>query len=216
MLRMFAKPLPLVLLLGFGTFIPVVMALVRVVQIPLGALPEDSLRLAVAPLSHFLHAVGGATFGILGPLQFVGVLRRRFGRLHRILGRVFVVAGMGLGLSGLSLLWHVPSIATPLLDDFRGFAGIALVVALSLGLSAAIRRDIASHRAWIIRAYAIGMGSGTVALVMLPIYLITGAPVTGVWSDVVFVGWWSLNIALAELAIRQGHRSRSRPAVVGA
>jgi len=35
-------------------------------------------------------------------------------------------------------------------------------------------------------------------LVMFPIYLVTGAPVTGHASDIVFVGWWLANIALGE------------------
>jgi hypothetical protein len=43
----------------------------------------------------------------------------------------------------------------------------------------------------------------TVALVMFPIYLITGAPVTGLMSDLVFVGWWLVAIAMGEWAITQ-------------
>jgi len=198
MLRLFARPIPLVLLLGFCTFIPIMMSAVRVVQIPVGTLPDDSLRLAVAPLSFFAHALAGVLFGILGPLQFARVLRRRFGPWHRITGRVFGAAGVFLGLSGLSLLAQVQNTSTLLLDGFRALAGGALVVAIVLGVAAARARDLPRHRAWMIRAYGIGMGSGTVALVMFPIYIVTGAPITGLLSEVVFVGWWALNIALAE------------------
>jgi Predicted membrane protein (DUF2306) len=59
------------------------------------------------------------------------------------------------------------------------------------------------HRAWMIRTYAIGMGQGTVALVMFPIYLITGEPPTGLGSDIVVVGMWLLNIALGEWVVRR-------------
>lgn len=45
---------------------------------------------------------------------------------------------------------------------------------------------------------AIGMGTGTVALVMFPNYLITGESVVGLASDILVVGMWLLNIALAE------------------
>ena len=58
-----------------------------------------------------------------------------------------------------------------------------------------------------IRAYAIGMGSGTVAFVMLPIYLVTGEPVTGLWSDLVFVGSWGANLLVAEWVIARGRQS---------
>lgn len=212
MLRLFAKPLPLVLLLAFGTFIPVMMAGVRVVQIPLEAVPEDSLRLMVAPISLFLHAVAGVTFGIAGPFQFSRVLQRKFGRLHRIMGMAFVVAGMFLGLSGLSLLIQVTSISTPLLDSFRGIMGFALCLSLALGLAAIQVRDVARHRAWMIRAYAIGMGTGTIALVFFPIYLITGTAPTGWVLDSIFVGWWSFNIALGEWVVRQGQGLSQRRA----
>ena len=204
MLRLFANPVRLLILLFFCTFIPILMAGTRAIQIPSNGLPEDSLRLGAVPVSFFFHAVGGLLFGLLGPIQFARVLWRRHGRLHRILGRVFVLAGLCLGLSSLSMLMQVESPSTALIDIYRGVAGAALLVTLAFGLWAALRGQIAEHRAWMIRAYAIGMGSGTVALVMFPIYLYTGKPIEGLFSDVVFTGWWTLNILLAEWVI---HRS---------
>lgn len=94
--------------LYFGTFLTILLALVQVVQIPLSALPEDSQRLTAAPVWHFLHVLGGATFGILGPIQFGRALVPKYGRLHRLLGRVFVTAGAMIALSSLSLLWRFP------------------------------------------------------------------------------------------------------------
>ncbi|MDM7944538.1 MAG: DUF2306 domain-containing protein [Hydrogenophaga sp.] len=203
MIRAFARPAPLVLLLAFLTGIPVVMAAFRLVQIPLGALPEDSLRLAGVPLSLFLHSLGGVLFGVLGPLQFVLTIRRRWGMLHRLTGRVFVLAGVAMALAGLGLLFQVQSLSTGLLDAARGVFSLALMLALGMGVAAARARDMARHRAWMVRAYAIGMGPGTVALVMFPIYLITGAPVVGLVADIVFVGQWLTTMALAEWVIRR-------------
>ncbi|MFN3825427.1 MAG: DUF2306 domain-containing protein [Pseudorhodobacter sp.] len=202
MIRLFSRPMPLVLLLAFATFIPVMMAGIRVVQIPAGLLPGDSLRLHMAPVSHWLHALAGALFGVLGPMQFARALRARFGALHRLSGRVFVVAGLVMALSGLGLLLRVESIATPLLYVARAVFSAGLVVALALGVRAARLCDRGLHRAWMIRAYAIGMGGATVALVMFPIYLTTGAPVTGLTSDLVFVGWWLVTIAIGEWVIK--------------
>lgn len=203
MIRPFTRPVPLVLLLAFCTFIPVMVSAVRVVQIPLGILPADSLRLAVAPVAHFLHSLAGVLFGVLGPLQFVLALRLRFGTLHRVAGRVFVLSGAGLGLSGLALLWQVESLSTGLLDAARGVFGAALVAALVLGVAAARAHKLFRHRAWMVRAYAIGMGSGAIALVVLPIHLITGAPIKGLTSDTVFVATWLATIALGEWVIRR-------------
>lgn len=210
MLRLFSRPLPLGLLLGFATFIPVMMAGVRVVQVPAGLVPEDSLRLSVAPVSLWLHALAGLVFGLLGPLQFLRALRARFGALHRASGRAFVAAGLGMALSGLGLLVSVDSIATGLLDIARALFSVALIGALYFGVHHARTGSRAAHRDWMIRAYALGMGGATVGLVMLPIHLITGAPVTGLVSDLVFVGWWLVTIGLGEWVIAALHRTRQK------
>ena len=214
MIRTFTRPIPLVLALACCTFIPVLMAAVSVVQIPLGALPDDSLRLAAAPVAFFFHSLAGVLFGVLGPLQFVRALRRRFGTLHRLSGRFFVLAGAGLALSGLVMLLKVESIATGLLDAARGVFGLALIAALVRGVAAARAHDMPRHRAWMIRAYAIGMGTGTVALVMFPIYLVTGKPPMGLASDLGVVGLWLLNIALGEWVVRRLAFSTPRQPVI--
>ncbi len=201
--RRASRPIPLALLLALCSFIPIMTAAIRVVQIPLGALPADSLRLAVSPPAYFLHAFTGLLFGALGPLQFVRALRRRYGTVHRWVGRAFVLAGAGLAWSGLALLLQVESIATGLLDAARGVFAVALVSALVLGIASARARDMPRHRAWMIRAYAIGMGTGPVGLVLFPLYLVTGEPPTGVLTDLVVVGTWLSSIAVGEWVVRK-------------
>lgn len=193
-LRAFARPIPLALALALTTAIPVVAGAVLALQIPLGAVPDSSQRLLVAPVAIFLHALAGALFGLLGPLQFTRALRGRLGALHRAAGYAFVTAGVLLGASGLSLLARVS--ASPLLDTARALAGAALIAALILGLTT--RR----HRAWMIRAYALGMGSGVVGLVYLPIYVITGAPPKGLAADLIMVATWALALLVAETVVR--------------
>lgn len=218
MLRLFARPLPLLALLALCTAIPVMVAALRMIQIPAGTLPQDALRFAAAPGWHFIHSLGGVAFGLLGPLQFLRALRRRFGRLHRLAGRAFVLAGAALAFGGIGLWLAVDSIATPLLDGARLIASAALLWALWRGIDNARRGWRTGHRDWMIRAYAIGMGSGTVGLVMGPLYLIAGEPLTGWLADAVFVGWWLFNVALAEWVIRRlpalhpaPHPSPARP-----
>ena len=41
--------------------------------------------------------------------------------------------------------------------------GSTMAAAIVLGFTAIRRRDIAAHRAWMIRAYALGLGAGTQA-----------------------------------------------------
>ncbi|MFM7443533.1 MAG: DUF2306 domain-containing protein [Tabrizicola sp.] len=210
MVRLFQRPIPLVLGLAFCSAIPVLVALIRVGEVAFGSYPVESARLAVAPVSWAAHALAGAVFGITGPVQLALALHHRFGRLHRLSGRIFLASGALLGLSGLALVAWVPLQSTDLLAIARGVFGLALVAALILGLTAIRSRDLPRHRAWAIRAYAVGMGSATVWIPLLPIGLITGSELTGLPMDLVFVGWWVLTIAAAEVIVRQPTRVAPR------
>lgn len=187
----------------------IALALVQVTQIPTNSLPPDSARLSATPLSHFTHALGGALFGLLGPLQFGRVLANRFGALHRILGRIFVLSGLAISVSSVGLLTTFWSDASPLVSGARLVFGLALGVSLILGVRAARRRDIKTHSAWMIRAYAFGMGATIIAPLFIPIYLATGTPPTGLFADLLFVGSWTAAICLAEWIIQRGTTKRS-------
>ena len=203
MSRWFSKPVVVPAALYFGTLLTILLALVQAVQIPLGALPEDSQRLSATPVWHFMHVLGGATFGLLGPIQFGRVLARRYGPLHRVMGRLFVTAGVMISLSSLSLLWHFPDAYSMAINVGRLLFGVALVVALSLAVLAIRKRDFPRHRNWMIRAYAIGMGATAVTMVFFPIYVVTGAPPLGLAADIVFLGSWMACIIFAEALVRR-------------
>ena len=209
--RIFARPLWLAVFLLIATFIPIIAAVLTMYQIAAGQLPESSIKFAAVPGSLFFHALGGVLFGLLGPLQFAGVLKRRFGRLHKITGRVFVASGLLLGLSSLRLLAEFPDAATLVLLSARLAAGLGLTAALIWAIVAIRQNNVARHRAWMIRAYAVGMGSATISFIMLPIFLITGEPVKGYAADLLFVASWVINISIAEWVIRRG---QARPTVL--
>ncbi len=203
MTRRLTSPVVVPVALYLGTLLTVLLALVQVVQIPLDALPEDSQRLGAAPVWHFMHVLGGATFGILGPIQFGRALMPRYGLLHRIVGRVFVAAGVMISLSSLGLLWRFPDTYSVAMNSGRLLFGIGLGVALAIAMHSIYKRDFTRHRNWMIRAYAIGIGATAVTMVFFPIYLITGAPPKGLASDIVFLGAWTACIVFAEGLVRR-------------
>ena len=123
MSRLLARPAVLCVTLLLLSAIPILMSAVSLWQLSAGSLPDDSARYAAVPVRFALHALGGLTFCVLGPLQFAGVLKQPTGRLHRVTGRIFALAGIALGLSGLALLARFPQSATWLLDGMRGIAG---------------------------------------------------------------------------------------------
>ena len=203
MSRRLSSPVVVPLALFLATLLPILLAVVQVVQIPLDALPEDSQRLGATPSLHFMHVLGGATFAILGPIQFGRALLPKFGRLHRVLGRVFVATGAMISFSSLGLLWHFPDTYSVAISGGRLVFGIGLGVALSIAMQAISARDIVRHRNWMIRAYAIGIGATAVTMVFFPIYLLTGEPPQGLVADTAFLGAWMACVLFAEGLVRR-------------
>ncbi len=119
-----------------------------------------------------------------------------------------LLSGAVIGFPGFSIPAQVTSQTTPPVDIARGLFGLALLIALTMAMVAIRNRDFIRHRAWVIRAYAVGMGLGTVALVFIPLYIVTDQPQIGLTSDILFVVTWVLNIVVAEVVIRRSSRSR--------
>jgi hypothetical protein len=108
-----------------------------------------------------------------------------------------------------------PHLQGGLLYGFRLLFGSGMVLALALGLRAILRRDIARHRAWMIRGYALGQGAGTQALILLPWSLSFGTPSTLTYELLMGAGW-AINLAVAEWIIRRGSATGRRRRGAGA
>jgi hypothetical protein len=92
----------------------------------------------------------------------------------------------------------------------RLVVGSATTASLMLGFTAIRRRDIAAHRAWMIRAYALTVAAGTQAVTQG-----VGEGVFGVndWSTGLSVSsGWVINAAIAEWLIRRPQLSGPRRA----
>jgi hypothetical protein len=89
-----------------------------------------------------------------------------------------------------------------LLYGVRMVVGLSMALAIVVSVRAVLRRRIAQHRAWMVRAYALGQGAGTQVLIMLPVTLIAGEP-TFIFRDVLMASAWVLNMVLAEWIIRR-------------
>ena len=95
-----------------------------------------------------------------------------------------------------------------------GRAGFAfasgMVACLVLGVTAIRRRDVTTHRAWMIRAYALGLGAGTQAFTEGFGGALFGTSVLAL--DLSRGIAWIINLAVAEWAIRRPRRRvRRRP-----
>lgn len=194
--------------------IPIVVAVLRAFELLSG--PEvtpDNARFVASPLPILAHVIGGPLYLVLGALQFVPALRRRGRPWHRVSGRVTLVSGLAVAGAGLwmTLFEELPAYDGPLLNVIRVIVSTVMLSALLLAFAAIRRRDIPTHRAWMIRAYALGIGAGTQAFVFIPWELVVGEP--DVTTRALLMGFaWALNAGVAEWVIRRT-RTRRRASV---
>ncbi|HVR41393.1 MAG TPA: DUF2306 domain-containing protein [Thermoanaerobaculia bacterium] len=153
------------------------------------------------------HALFGSTALICGALQFSrAVLRRR--RIHRIIGLIYVIACLIVGTAGTYMaIYSYAGLPTHL--GF-GALGILLLITTVTAFFAIKRRDIATHREWMIRSYALIFAAVTLR-VELPILIALFRDFAPAY---VIVAWscWVPNLLFAEMRIR-ATRSMEAPFV---
>ncbi len=208
--RQWPVPAGLILL----SLVPVVAGAARVTQLTGGAeVTAENARFFASPAPVLVHIVGASLYCLLGAFQFVPALRRRT-PWHRIAGRLLVPLGLAAALSGvwMTLFFPRPPADDLLLTPMRLVFGIAMAACLVLGVTAIRRRDFTAHRAWMTRAYAIGLGAGTQVLTHLPWMVLVGQP-SGSARVVLMLAGWIINLAVVEWVLRR-RPTRSRRAVV--
>jgi len=197
------------LLLGM---LPIVAGAFRLSQLSgmSDAMPVNP-RFTPMPLPVVLHIVSATVFATLGPLQFVAGVRRRWPVWHRVAGRLLVACGLLVGLTGLwmTVFYAPPDNSGPLLYASRIVFGSAMVVSIVVGLAAILRRDVQSHRLWMSRGYAIGLGAATQMLVLMVAEIVAG-PLNELTHDSMMALSWVINLAVAAWAMRKRHAPRGR------
>ncbi len=187
------------------SLVPAIAGTRRVVEL-LGGAPATvaNARFVAAPAAVALHVIAAIPFSMLGAFQFAPGFRRRRREWHRAAGRVLVVCGLVVALTGL---WMAQFYAWPEGDGevlylLRLVFGSAMVISIVSAVGAIARRDFVSHGAWMMRGYAIGMGAGTQVLTHVPWFLVVGRP--GEMARAVLMGTgWVINLAVAEWIIRK-------------
>lgn len=148
-----------------------------------------------AAMSHF----GGSALALaIGTFQLNARLRSRLVGVHRWLGRAYVL-GVGVGgISGLSLA----------LESSGGRiarAGFALLAVCWLACTWLAYRhiragDVAAHRTWMIRSFALTFAAVTLRL-YIPVSQIAGIPFPAAYAAIAWLCWIP-NLLFAEWFIR--------------
>ena len=108
-------------------------------------------RLQVIADRHLLvpHTLGGVIALLAGPMQFSSRLRQRYLKFHRVLGRVYVISVFIGALTGIALAAGRPGMPGTCVQ------AAAWIVCTTAAFITARNRQIARHRQWMVRSYAV-------------------------------------------------------------
>lgn len=114
------------------------------------------------PYLTLIHIVPGMLFMILGPLQFSPRIRSRYPKFHRVNGRIFLICSGIIGTSALVMSFGMPAIGGVNQAAATILFGTFFLFALGKAFWHIRRREIALHREWMIRAFAVGLAVATI------------------------------------------------------
>jgi hypothetical protein len=150
------------------------------------------------------HIVGGVLALGLGPFQFLNRLRTRWPKVHRWMGRIYLIGILLGSTAGLYMAFYAyAGIAASL-----GFAFLALSWFLT-GLMAyrtILAGDTEIHCQWMIRNFSLTFAAVTLRIWMMPLVMGFGE-ITG--YEIVAWICWVPNLIVAEGIIRGWFRRRT-------
>jgi uncharacterized membrane protein len=143
-----------------------------------------------------VHAGFAATALLVGPFQFLPGLRLRAPKLHRTIGKLYVIACLGAAPAGLLLA--IGTDAGPIAQWGFGTLAVLWFGATAYAFWLATQRRFVEHRRWMIRSFAM-----TFAAVTLRLYL----PIPPMFLHMSFmegfraISWfcWTSNLLVAEV-----------------
>jgi uncharacterized membrane protein len=191
-------------------------AVIPYLSAPLAQLSEARVGLAgnyadrgvAIQAAFYAHAVAGGIALVTGPFQFWRGLRGRHPMIHRWMGRIALAAIAIAAVAGLVI---APFNRAGLVGFF-GFGSLAGIWLLTGWKAyAAIRRgDVASHRAWMMRNFALTYAAVTLRLwlgLLITLQALGGASsfdaaFANAYAAVPFLAWLP-NLVVAEWLIRR-------------
>jgi len=155
------------------------------------------------------HGIAGACALLLAPMQFSDRLRRRFTKLHRVVGRIYVGGVLIAAPFGFYVQYFEERMGAPRSFSIAAAAqATAWIVTTLIALAFILQGKVEPHRRWMTRSFA-------VALVFLEVRVVLG--VTH-WEDlgvnVAETVVWACNLfalLAADIVLQCQELLRSRP-----
>lgn len=212
---LYQRATPLILLLLGG--IPLAASIVRLNWFADGADPSSN----PAQLNHFvelpipiiLHVVSGSIFVLLACAQLTAHWRVAAPRLHRWLGYIAAPAGLLAAITAMqmSVLYPVHSLSPVAMHVVRFIFSAYMAIGLILAVLHIRAGRHALHRAWMIRAFAMGVAGSTQALLIIAAHLFLGRAPDGMQITGLLFAGFVVNATFAEVWLRRKPRALRRP-----
>jgi hypothetical protein len=171
---------------------------------PPGTSPGTEIGYVEHPSLTLAHIIPGAVFMVLGPLQFIGSLRRRYLGWHRWAGRAFIAASAIIGVTALMM-----GIIMPIggVNETAATTVFAMLFLFTVGRAFVYirRRDISHHREWMLRAFAIGLAIATIRPITAFFFVLTSLTPQQFFGTAFWIGF-GVHVLIAEIWIRQTRR----------
>jgi uncharacterized membrane protein len=172
--------------------------------------PEQKAVYMLHTTGLLMHIVGAMLAILIGPFQFLpGIRSRRFLNVHRWLGRTYLLAVLVGGLGGL----YMAPLSYGGLTTHLGFASLGILWLFS-GWKAyrhIRRKEIESHREWMMRNYALTF-AGVMLRVWMPLLTTIGFEFLPTYLVVAWLCWIP-NLLVVEWMIRRRRAGRVRATV---
>ena len=141
-----------------------------------------------------LHFLAGGVVIIVGAMQFNASFRAKYLKIHRMMGRVYVVGCLVGGFAGLYLAFY----STGGIVSHWGFGGLAVswIVTTSMAYRHIRAGNVRIHQDWMIRSYALTLAAVTLR-VYLPISQISGFEFVESYQAIAWMCWVP-NLIIAE------------------
>jgi uncharacterized membrane protein len=124
-------------------------------EIPLLRQEKERAYLSTIYFLIIPHVVAGVIALLSGPLQFSSRIRKRYPRLHRILGRVYVTSVLIAAPLAIALAAHSRSPHIIFFFPATLVQAGTWIVTTAAALLTARNRYFQQHREWMIRSYAV-------------------------------------------------------------
>lgn len=197
----------------FAVFVGVYPFLYLILDMSQGLLASKSPELKESLFwqsGFYTHILLGAVALLSGWSQFSRRIRNRNLKLHRTLGKIYLIAVLFSGIAGLYIAYH----ATGGLIAAFGFSGLAIawLFTSSKAYFSIRKKNIDQHQYWMIRSYALCFAAVTLRI-WLPLFQF--ALGMEFISAYLIIAWlcWVPNLAVAELIVRSLKSSKTRVAV---